>query len=176
MNPRLEHAERRWRIRLDSWQFWVGVTYVGLAVAYVILLHVVNVQAKEAAERAASQKAANANQVAGCYQQIKDAPRVKTFLHTFDLLAANDYVSARDSIRSSNLALEIAPDPILDPIRRDTRIQARIRVQRAGKVADVVEDFRKITRASTPTLAKCDRLAKMLHVNPAPYRPKPKRK
>lgn len=114
-------------------------------------------QSQASAERAADRKAANTAQVARCYQQVRDSPDVLRILDLIDALATNSIVVNRQ-------ALQLAPaaDP-LKPIRKAS-------LRRLVPARKTLRKFVARAEAEVPTIGSCDRLARDLHVNPAPFR------
>lgn len=150
---------------LDTWKFWVGVAYFGLAGCVVALFVIFGRQADETAMRVANQRIADSTAVLTCYQNADNAPSVRSILDSIDIIVSI-------SISSLENALRKQPGSALNDQRRISLAKARI--ARAH-----LRRFRTQLVEQTPKRSKCDALANRLHLPrlPPPSPPKkPKQK
>lgn len=149
MSP-TEAARRRARWIL---RFCAAAVVVSLGISAWTLVR----QSQLDAVRTADRKAAAAAQVAGCYQQVDNAPRVLRILGLIDILASNSITANRQALATSP-----ADDP-LRPVREAS-------LERLVPARDDLRGFIATTKKQAPTDASCRKLAGVLGVNPA--RPK----
>lgn len=139
--------EREARTILDSWQFWVGVAYFGLAGCVVALFLLYSDQSKDDASRAAADSA----RVIECRQQVETAPAVIELVNSIELIVTNQIAATVDAIMAQ------PGNVTLNASRRQS--VERMRVARTR-----VQEFRDRYTKSRPTSEYCDKLARQLHV------------
>lgn len=149
----------RLRLRLDSWQFWVGVAYFGLALVIVALWVVFSRQSDEAARRAVQQqeaasalKASNISQVNGCITAAQNRPIVFGFINGQAAIINSQILST-----SQALALTSADDPLY--LVREKALT------RLNSAANNNKALKELIIKTTPTLKQCKDLANKLHVD-----------
>ncbi len=148
-------SEPKIRRRLDSWRFWVGIAYFGIAAVVLGLVVAFSRVSSEAAKRAATQQAANQARVTQCAVAVRNAPIVAGFVD-----------GQRAIIRNSILATigALANTARTDPLYR-VRLASLSRLQEA---LSNTNQLAGLVSATTPTMASCDRVAAALRV-PLPF-------
>lgn len=148
---RTEHA----RTILSDWRFWVGVAYFGIAATVVGLFILFNRTAREEASRAAGARAAASTQVGQCFTSVKNGPVTRGFL-------ASNAAVIENQILANQAAIETQPTSPLNGIRERSLVRLQKAKTNAGELRDLIA-------AQIPTLRKCVRLARMLHVDARRY-------
>lgn len=144
-------TERRIRRRLDDWRFWVGVAYFGLAAVVMGLYLLFGRQSAEAAKRAAIQRASALSEVSNCANSVKNAPVGRGFIATQRAIITNSILTTTAALQA-----EDANDPL-----RHVRLASLARLE-AGRMN--LNRLNAIFIATTPTKAKCNRLAVKLGI------------
>ena len=113
-------------------------------------------QSQAEAERQAERKAADASQVAACYDAVVRQPIFESALVTLEVLA-------RNSVDANRTAIRVDPDSPLDAVRR--RVLDRVE-PRLPDLSLLVEQ----TQATSRTIPDCDELGRALDVDTARMR------
>jgi len=135
----LRRMPERWRDRLDSWQFWVGVAYFGLACCVVGLYFVNSRTQREEAIRISTARAAAQAQERRCIESRPVLMKVNRFFEGSQDLAAT---------LVENSQANLAATPIDDPLR-PTRVKNLRRLAAAYRKVLDVDDF------PVPTVDQC---------------------
>lgn len=150
-------GERRARVFLSDWHFWVGVAYFGLAAVVLALYILFGRTAREEASRAAAAKAASTAQVAQCFGGVKNAPVIAGFIRSHEAIIENGLIANRAAIAAS-------PGDPLNAIRQ--RSIDRLTAAKAN-----ADELRRLIKGTTPTKRACTVLAHKLGVDPSRYTP-----
>lgn len=143
----LSRVPARWRDRFDSWPFWVGIAYFGLAMVIVGLFYLNNNnqrastrQAKDEAIRIAVVKAQAIAATGRCKASVPLLKEVNAHV-----AGVREYVDAQ--IRNSEAALNatLPSDPLYT-----VRVEALARSKLAQKKIDSLDAL------PIPTTAQCD--------------------
>lgn len=129
--------------------------------AFTVSIWVLVQQRDIVAERTAERKARETSDVAQCFEQVANAPRVSRILNLIGVLADNSIAANRAALTVSS------PD---DPLRT-------VREQSIARLIPARADLREFIRLvdeQTPTKAKCVELADRLGVeHPSTERTRP---
>lgn len=138
---------------LDSWKFWVGVAYAGLAAVVVALFILFEQQSNETARRIAIQRSTAEASLSACVNGVKNAPVVAGFLDSHRAIITNSILATTAAIQASP-----ANDPLL-PVRQAS-------ITRLQKALRNVDELDELVANTTPTRARCDTLAATLGLPP----------
>lgn len=149
------------RRRLDTWHFWVGVAYVGLALVAIWLLVTYLQTGRNTSQRRADERAQQISAVTACFAAVANAPLAKGFIDGQGAIIQNGI--------DANVAILDADH--LSAKQKKIRVDSLARLNRAKLNNDELERFIVQT---TPTKKGCVALAVKTHVPYAQYLAKPK--
>lgn len=149
-------VESRVRKYLDSWRFWMGVAYFGLAMCMLALYVLFATQADERAARLAQQRALNTSQVSQCLQSLDSGPAIRAITASLEETTRNAIITTED-------LLARAPVGEVAAIRRASLV--KLRQSLVG-----IREFDSRIVETTPTLQECRGLAERLDVDIAKLR------
>jgi hypothetical protein len=141
-------VERRLRVRLDDWRFWVGVAYAGVVLSIVAILFVDQRLNRESANRAATERATQVAQVHNCFQSANERPHL---LGTLDAVQLN----IQNSIDTLKEYLVASPSGPLVGARRSALKRNYVALKHIDALKREVKD-------AYPTVAACKKLQKTL--------------
>lgn len=138
--------EARIRMLLDSWRWWVGVAYFGLAACVLALAILFASQARSDTDRRVGDTAA----VLDCLQRVSRVPA------TLQVIAALEQ-SILNQLETTREALKADPRSPLTQVRADS-------LRRLTVAMSQVTAFRKSVLETAPSRSNCEDLARALHV------------
>jgi hypothetical protein len=134
-------------------QVLVGICALVVFISIALSSYTFVRQSQSDTIRRADRKSQNISQVATCFQQVENAPKVIRILGLIDVLAANSITVTQQSLDATN-----ADDPL-----RKTREQALARLIPAR---NDLRTFILQTSEKAPSRASCNELAVRLGVDP----------
>lgn len=153
------------RRRLDTWHFWVGVAYVGLALVTIWLLVTYLETGRNTTERRNDERAQQIQAVASCFSAVANSPVVFGFINGQGAIIQNGIDSNQALLDADHLTAR----------EHRIRVKSLARLKKARSNNNALD---LLFTQTTPTKRACISLAVKTHVAyqeflPKPAKPKP---
>lgn len=139
------------RRRLDTWHFWVGVAYVGLALVAIWLLVTYLQTGRNTSSRRADERAQQISAVTACFTAVANAPLAKGFIDGQGAIIQNGIDSNKAILEADHLSAK----------QKKIRVDSLARLDQAKLNND---ELQRLIVQTTPTRKACVQLAVKDHV------------